>query len=93
MAEPVKVSGKVVRDKFFTCIDEEKRLWKCICGTVCNQSGSSYTNLISHVRNVHGSSYAELVQDLNEASSTSHRSSQAAMTKIFYSSKTRNVYG
>ena len=48
-----KVTGKRVRDMFYTKYEKGAKVWICSCGTKRRQTGTGYSNLISHVRDCH----------------------------------------
>ncbi len=93
MPESSKVTGKLIREKFYTLAHEENCIWKCKCGVLRKQSGSSYTNLVSHVQTQHPESCAELLRDFTCANSTSKHVNEISVLKIFYGSKIQNLFG
>ncbi len=82
-----------MRDRFFKLIDESSNLWECIGGKKPKQSGTSYVNLVSHVRSPHASLYEEHVRDISAGNTVPQTSFFESKVKLFYGSKTQNVYG
>lgn len=87
---PRMVSGKAIRDEFFRRVPNKDGIWRCICKTERKQSGSSYANLVSHVRYEHSEAYEAFVTDNQESiASSSVDAENSSATSFFFKKKTR----
>ena len=87
--------GKRVTESFFTLVDEERKLWKCFCGTERVQSGSSYQNLTSHVQSKHPKEFQQLLDVCENQNSHSYSSSKnvsETRPSYFYSPEVLKVH-
>ena len=65
----LKVSrGQRIRDAFFTRAGPDSDDWICVCSTKLKNSGTGYTNLVSHVEVHHASDLLAL--DCHESMSS-----------------------
>ncbi len=67
-----KVSGKRVRDEFFTLKDSDANVWECKCGKQ-RKAGRRYENFLSHVRKEHPDALNALNEDCSQVSTTLNR--------------------
>lgn len=58
--------GKRVRESFYSEQDVETGTWRCVCGTTRKQSGTGYSNLISHAQNKHPEEF-QRIRNIDEA--------------------------
>ncbi len=94
------VPGKSVRDAFFRRQTEGSNVWICKCGTIRKLRGTSYSNVVSHVRSNHPKGYQVLVDEFS-AKSTSENNSTKPKSSIvtqyanvfLYRRKTTHICG
>ena len=55
-----KLSGKELVQVFFLQETTGGTIWACRCGKKCQQKGSGYTNLVSHIMRIHHDQYLKL---------------------------------
>lgn len=85
------VSGKIVRQKLFKPCEGEPDIWECICGTKRKQTGSSYANLVSHVKSEHPDEYKKLSEDETSFNCSMSRLSSEGHN-FFFKRKTQQIY-
>ena len=56
----IKLSGKELTRVFFHRETPNGSIWVCHCGKKCQQKGSGYTNLVSHIMRIHHDQYLKL---------------------------------
>jgi len=56
------VSGKQIATLFFTRDDPRGSTWVCRCGKKCQQKGTGYSNLVSHVMRSHHELYKQVLE-------------------------------
>eukprot|EP00171_Calliarthron_tuberculosum_P004726 IDg4726t1 len=74
--------GKRVADLFFRNLHDD--VFQCRCGIKRKKSGSSYTNLVSHIRAAHPDYESLISEDPSD--------SQARIEAFFQSSKSNRLY-
>lgn len=82
-SQPPPITGKALAQQFFTKHDKgDPSRWRCRFGKGIKQKGSGYTNLCNHIRGSHSNLL------------TTTTSSTCKMPEdLFYSMKTRNIFG
>ena len=83
--------GLIVRDAFFTRVDGTEFDWKCKCNIVRKQSGSGYTNLVSHVRDKHPENLQTLRSDSEQPASTT--TSLSTPLSFLYGKRAEQLFG
>jgi len=88
--EASSIPGKVVRDEFFVPCEGIEGLWECKCGTKRKQSGTSYTNLVAHVKTEHPDDYKRMADE----PSSNQISSADSITgpSFFFKKKVRQIH-
>ena len=76
-----------IRNAFYTAVADKPDTWRCKCLIERKQTGTGYTNLVSHVERVHAQDLKTFLsnKDLDGDSSVSD--------SLFHNSKTVQVYG
>ncbi len=86
-----RISGKDIRDAFLKPSDKKGGVWERTCGTLRKQSGSSYANLVSHVKQEYPRDFKNLLEDkgLGKEFITSE---SAELSSFFYKKKLKQIY-
>ncbi len=94
------VPGKSVRDAFFRRENESSNVWICKCGATRKLSGTSYSNVVSHVRSDHPKEYQVLVDELSMKSTAENNVTKpesstitAEAKQFFYRRRTTHIFG
>eukprot|EP00171_Calliarthron_tuberculosum_P003101 IDg3101t1 len=82
---PQKGVGKRVCDLFFTRDSTNSNVFMCQCGTKRKRSGTSYSNMLSHVQSSHADAYQRVL--------TGERVSQSQLDGYFSTTKSGHLYG
>ena len=98
--------GRRIRESFYEKHESEPETWVCICGTTRKQSGTGYSNLISHIQNKNPEEF-QRIREIDDAhrngiySETSKTSFQTGKSFLdiegkatyFYDTKVLSVHG
>ncbi len=88
---PRTVSGKLVRDHFFTQSREDDTKWECKCGKFRTvRTGGGYRNFVQHVLSQHVADY-NLHFTESEIDNTDNMSAALNSTSIFYRKTTHQL--
>ena len=80
--------GRRIRDAFFTRESPNGDDWVCKCGKKRKNTGTGYTNLVSHVQSQHPDDLQAVLSDMRESAVSS-----SVPSNFFYSKKTIQIHG
>lgn len=87
------VPGKTIRQIFLKSVPGKDDVWECRCGNARKQSGTSYANLVSHVRIDQADEYKALLRTHGETQDSASLSvDYKPLTVFFYKKKPRQVH-
>jgi len=64
--KPKSTLGKRVKESFFTRVEGQDDICKCICGVSRKQGSSGYSNFLSHVQEKHAEEFKR-VREIDNA--------------------------
>jgi len=62
--KPKSTLGKRVKESFFTRVEGQDDICKCICGVSRKQGSSGYSNFLSHVQEKHAEEFKRMMSAL-----------------------------